>query len=177
MESLNIFLKRLLNENQKYTSASTSMNSKFLPKSSKMIDFTQYENGIGLDFGAGKFNNYIEYLSENFNITLYAYDKFNRSETENNIAFSQSKYDFVMCNNVLNVIEEDSVISSITGQISEFKCDAYYLIYEGDKSGDGKVTRKDSYQRNAIAKSYLKFIPKDVYSEVKLYRNMIICKF
>jgi hypothetical protein len=170
------FIKDKLLEQQKYTSAITSMNSKFLPKSSKMIDFELYRGGVGLDYGAGKFDNYIEFLRETYDITLLPYDPYNRTPEENNKAIKFNDYDFVMCNNVLNVISEDSIVRDITNLIASKKCDAYYLIYEGDKSNVGVETRKDSYQRNAIVKSYLQFIPTDKYSDVSIYRNMIVCK-
>ena len=170
------FIKHKLMEQQEYTSANTSMNVKFLPKSSKMIDFELYRDGYGLDYGAGKFDNYVDFLRENFGITLFPYDPFNRTAEENNKAMNFNDYNFIMCNNVLNVIKENDIISDITSLIASKKCDAYYLIYEGDKSNEGSQTRKDSYQRNASVKSYLELIPKDKYSSVQIRRNMIVCK-
>lgn len=61
---------------QTITSASTSMNVSKLPKSSKMIPFELYAYGTGLDYGAGKFNNYVEFLKDEYHITLYCYDKY-----------------------------------------------------------------------------------------------------
>lgn len=160
---------------QTITSASTSINVSKLPKSSKMIPFELYAYGTGLDYGAGKFNNYVEFLKKEYHITLYCYDKYNRSETENNIASSIENFQFVMCNNVLNVIKEDEVIQDITNTLSKYKCDTYYMVYEGDKEGVGRLSRKDAYQRNQKVKSYLKFIPKGVYREIKIVKNMIWC--
>lgn len=164
------------NIEQACSSKNTSRNKNELPISSKYIDFTKYENGVGLDYGAGKYDNFIEFLDEKYNIKLWAYDKFNRSESENNTSLSQPKFDFVMCNNVLNVIAEDEIIREIVKFITSKKCDAYYLMYEGDKSETGKVTKKDCYQRNEKVESYLKFIPTESYSKVYIKKNMIVCE-
>lgn len=160
---------------QTITSASSSVNAFKLPQSSKMIPFELYAFATGLDYGAGKFNNYVEFLKDEYHITLYCYDKYNRSETENSVINDVKSFQFVMCNNVLNTIKEDEVIYDITNTLAKYKCDTYYLMYEGDKEGIGRLSRKDSYQRNQKVKSYLKFIPKGVYHEIKIVKNMIWC--
>lgn len=66
----------------------------------------------------------------------------------------------IVCNNVINVIKENDIIMNVLGILYDFasdETDIYITIYEGDKSGIGKVTSK-GYQRNQKRDEYKDFI-------------------
>ena len=141
---------------QKFTSAETSINKNRLPASTKKIEWEQYRGKKVLDVGGGKFDNLKDYLKGEYNIDLYVYDKFNRSEEENEQALS-IKPSLVICNNVLNVISEDEVVEGLVGFIQGYGVDYVVSIYEGNRSGEGKASKKDCYQRNEKVGEYVKF--------------------
>ena len=76
--------------------------------------------------------------------------------------------DIVICSNVICVIDDDITVQNIInqairtsqGQFRSFNENAplptyFFKIYEGDRSGIGKQTGKDQYQRNMKVKDYL----------------------
>jgi hypothetical protein len=144
---------------QKYSSANTSINSTKLPASTKHIEWKKFTGKNFLDYGGGKFNNLVNFLQDNFNINCHVYDKFNRNWKENLDAL-ECKPAGIICNNVLNVIEEMEVINSILNHIASFDTVVYFSIYEGNKSGVGKITKSDCYQRNETIKEYVPMIKK-----------------
>jgi hypothetical protein len=116
---------------QEYTSKHTSINKNKLPASTKKNDWNLYRNKIIIDYGGGKYNNLRDYLKQNYNITLYIYDPYNRTQEENTITLKQVQ-------NALRI-------------------NFYISIYEGNKSNIGQATKKDCYQRNEKTKEYLRF--------------------
>lgn len=145
---------------QEITSKNTSINSNKLPAIYNKIDFSKFGNRFNiLDYGCGKFNNgrdYIDSLGGNW----WGYDPFNRTETQNMLCYS-NYYDCIICSNVLNVIADNRIIYYILNRISDFivyrKQAIFVTVYEGDKSGVGKITKKDCYQRNQVLSDYLKY--------------------
>ena len=86
------------------------------------------------------------------------------------------KYNTILVSNVLNVIEEDEIIIDILNTCKELlKSNGRVLItvYEGDKSGRGKQSKEDCYQRNARTAEYIKLVSK-VFENVKIKQNIII---
>jgi len=154
--------------NQKYSSKNTSVNKNKLPSTSKKVHWKKYIGQKVLDIGGGKFNNLKDWLKLNYNIELYIYDKYNRSEEEN-IKALNIKPSLVICNNVLNVIDNDNVIKEIVQNIEKYDRDFVISVYEGDRKGEGKVSKKDCYQRNQKLKDYVKFFD----SDVKIVNGMI----
>ena len=80
----------------------------------------------------------------------------------------------VVCSNVLNVIAEDSVIESIAADIRRIIVGggtAYITVYEGNRSGAGRQTGPDQWQRNEKLSAYLRFFP-----GAEIRRGMIIVK-
>lgn len=159
---------------QLYSSANTSINSKNLPASTKYIAWNKYIGKCFLDYGGGKFNNLRNYLKENYNINLFIYDKFNRTQNENIEALSSSPSG-IICNNVLNVIREQEIIDNILAEIASFNVIAYFSIYNGDKSGIGKTTKSDCYQRNQTTKEYIPMIQK-FFKYIYIKNGIIIAK-
>lgn len=151
---------------QQYTSANTSI--KQVPAVFKNL---RIEKGMTiLDYGCGKYDLAKEYV-ESFGATYYGYDKYNRTDEENQIALACDP-DLIVCANVLNVIKEDEVIEEIMEEITHYGCDVVFSVYEGDKSGEGKETVK-GYQRNEKATNYFKFF--EVFDGVQRHGNTFYC--
>jgi hypothetical protein len=157
-------------QTQTITSANTSLNQ--LPCTHKLVakeNFTTL-----LDFGCGKydtFKNYIQSLGKKY----FGYDKYNRSFEENMEAVLFSDPDLITCNNVLNVIEDNAIVDSIVNDLAKFKCKTIICVYEGNKTGEGKVTKNDCYQRNQKAVEYLPVLKK-YFNNVIRKGNIFICE-
>ena len=153
---------------QSNTSASTSLNQ--IPSVWKYIDYESGNTKTILDYGCGKYNKFKE-LVESWGIAYYGFDPYNRTEKENELALNCTP-DLITCCNVLNVIDSDKVVESILGEIASFGCPVIFSVYEGNKSGVGRVSRKDCYQRNCKASFFVPIIKK-YFSEVRRKGNVI----
>jgi len=156
--------------NQNYSSANTSINSVKLPAVSKVIKWEMFRDKRVLDYGGGKYNNFKDWLKENYNIDLLIYDPYNRTKEENDHALENPIFDLVLCSNVLNVIKEEEVVDKIIFNITQMADNFVFSIYEGNKSGIGKNSKKDCWQRNEVKTDYLeRFYP----FKVKIYKGFI----
>lgn len=143
-------------ENQKFTSANTSINASKIPTA--FTKFSAYGNV--LDYGCGKYTAHIkEYVNAQL-ASYYPYDKYNQTDSVNDVAMyvgNKHGYDTIFCCNVLNVIDSNDVVWDILHNIFNMlnnHSKMYIQIYEGDKSGIGKQTKTDCYQRNMRTKAY-----------------------
>ena len=136
---------------QVLTSADTSINLKKLPAAfTKLIKEDTFKAiRTGLDIGGGKANNVVNKLKDEFGFNLRVYDPFNRSPKHNAEVISQiieeGGVDSVFSNNTLNVIREKENQLRIVQQARDVLRDnktAYFSVYEGNKSGVGKMTTK-----------------------------------
>lgn len=156
------------------TSAKTSINH--VPRLIR-----RYVHCLGsdnLDWGGGKYEATTEYMNK-FGNNNHVYDPYNRSNDENMIALNK-RVTSITCANVLNVIEKDNDLLNClkalyTQSASQGGCPIFFSIYEGDKSGTGKTTKKDCYQRNAKVAAYSTFFdvvfPKHEWKREKLDSN------
>lgn len=148
---------------QTYTSASTSMNARKLPKVySKLPDLQRHS--LLFDYGAGKFTDHIR---EAFPDVVYLpYDPYNQPDDVNAVSLTYLANAMhvrcpvtVVCSNVLNVIDDDAEIGKIAARIVVAVVrtggTGYVTVYEGDRSGIGRQTGKDQYQRNQRLETYL----------------------
>lgn len=161
---------------QKYTSRHTSINSTKLPASTKYIPWEKYKGKNVLDYGGGKFDNLKDYLKDNYDINLYIYDKYNRPLPDNEIAMANT-YDLIICNNVLNIIMEDELVQEAVNNIRQrLNKDgvACFYIYECDKSGIGKETKNDCWQRNELTKDYIRFM--ECFGNISIKHKIIFCR-
>ena len=169
--------------NQEITSADTSINERKTPATFSKVSF---EPGTkNADIGGGRFDNATELLSK-IGVENVIFDPFNRSRAENEVAvgkISNGQSDTATVNNVLNVISDpenrDRVIAQAADAIKEDGT-AYFLIYEGDKTGTGRVTKSangvpGSWQENRSAASYVNEIS-DHFSEVSRSGNLIAAR-
>ena len=166
---------------QSYTSASTSINSTKLPAVYSRVSDSAYQWADKLlDYGCGRYvDHLIKYTTERSNVpedeeyhycAWYGYDRFNRPEAWNSEAladFAESEKPFVnrmvFCSNVLNVIDSDDVVKVIAGFLTSCAISGaavFVTVYEGDRTGIGRPTKTDCYQRNEKIANYLKYFDK-----------------
>ena len=155
---------------QSYTSRHTSINSRKVPKVYKKL-IPDKTHRIIFDYGCGKFTDHIVDSLPEY-ITYVPYDPFNQPYDVNErgirflnyLASTKNRPPMdIVCANVLNVIDDTEVVSEIGKLLStlhnETGCGVYISVYEGDKSGVGRRTGKDQYQRNEQVQEYQKFFP------------------
>jgi hypothetical protein len=108
-----------------------------------------------LDYGGGRYDTATNYL-EGFGIENHVYDPYNRSSEHNTEALSH-EFDSVTLLNVLNVIESPQerreVIRDAYGRLKEGLM--IIQIYEGNKSGFGTISKKQTYQGNRKTEFYV----------------------
>jgi hypothetical protein len=136
-------------------------------------------NHVAADVGGGKFDKGKEHVESNVHGSkMHVYDPYNRSEEHNKQVDEHTvgKSDYVGCHNVLNVIKEkearSNVLENVKKRMKHGTGIAHITTYEGDKSGEGRVTKKSktgetSWQNNKPTKHYLPEIkehfPEDKY--------------
>lgn len=149
---------------QTYTSAGTSINSGRLPAVYRRIPVLK--NGILFDLGCGKYTDHIR--SAMPGIEYLPYDPYNQPKDVNRhsvwrLGRAMRKHEpvTVVCSNVLNVIDDDATLTNIAEFIQRTVQatggTAYITVYDGDRSGIGRQTGPDQYQRNAPLRDYLKY--------------------
>lgn len=168
-----------LEEAQKYTSASTSINKSKLPKGYTTVGkhFGWTKGTTHLDIGGGRFDNAIEHLATH-GVNAHVYDPYNRSEEHNTNALAKAgngQADTVSLFNVLNVIDDPEHHTSalqLAHSSLKPKGKLFVGVYEGDKTGKGKQTGKDSYQRNEKIDAYLPTV-QQVFPNAKIHKGII----
>ena len=168
-------MKNIINQtNQTYTSADTSINENKLPAIYGKLEKLNVRDCTILDYGCGKYTEHIRKWCEDRNIRYLPYDPFNQDEKVNTDSYAwalitKASGNLVVgvCSNVLNVIDNDYTIDSITDELRKLTNITFYTVYEGNRSGIGKVTKKDCWQRNEKLKSYLKFFKRHQVAELK----------
>lgn len=150
---------------QNYTSRNTSINREKLPAVYRKVK--QFRSRIVLDYGCGKYTEHIR--NHLLGKAVYLpFDPYNQPEDVNKasrfvLALATANHDpiDVVCSNVLNVIDDTETIRSIAQEVETIVTNsggtAYVTVYEGNRSGIGKQTGPDQYQRNEPLRSYLRF--------------------
>lgn len=165
---------------QQYSSERTSINSGKVPQA-----FTTYQDKIGfvprsliLDYGGGKFDTAVEYMAR-YGSKVLIYDKYNRTAEHNKMvmtAVRHRKPDYIVCCNVLNVIQENNVVELVVRTIKRLSganTVVIFKIHEGDGSGHGRPTGPTQYQRNQKTDAYLPLIWKYFPNAIKKYGLII----
>lgn len=165
---------------QQHTSANTSINTKRLPAVYNKVNWSRYANKVDdyyvVDIGCGRMETQElihKYLNAYKVPHFIPYDPYQCNlvaiENAKSIIANHERRKVVMCSNVLNVIDNDQSLDELIAYL----CDAivytttqpegvyvmnpcYITVYEGDKSGVGRETKKDCWQRNEKLSSYLK---------------------
>lgn len=152
---------------QTCTSAATSVNSRRLPAIYSRVPY--FTGKVVLDWGCGRYTDHIRSALPQ-HLAYLPYDPFNQPEQVNRdtlalvrIALHTHTPMTVICSNVLNVIDNDLEVGSIAAWIQHIVTQTggigYITVYEGDRSGTGRKTGPDQYQRNAPLREYLKYFP------------------
>lgn len=132
----------------KDNSLKTSLgNINRLPKGLKVLEELGLYKKV-INFGAGL--GYKKHQELIKGIELINYDP----NIEEINTLPVEKADAIICNNVLNVIENDEIIELILDTIDSYKLPSYITVYEGDRTGEGKTTKTGTYQRNMKTKDY-----------------------
>lgn len=166
---------------QEFDSAETSINKEKLPATFGTIDKKKMVDPKGkiiADIGGGKFDNAVKWAQERDG-KLYVYDPFNRSAEHNQEVIGKiagGKADIATVNNVLNVIKEPEARARVIRQAANVVKPggmAYFLIYEGDKSGEGKDKGKGRWQNNLPTRAYVDEIAQ-FFDDVKIKHGLIV---
>ena len=142
---------------QEITSAATSINARQMPATFKAVKWQP--NTRNADIGGGRFDNATEHLHQH-GVENVIYDPFNRPKEHNEASIAKIKdgqCHTATVNNVLNVIKEPNNRHAVIRQAANaIRPDgtAHFLIYEGNKSGQGSVT-KAGWQEHRPAHTYL----------------------
>ena len=164
---------------QTFTSSATSINRTKLPA---VYGKTCFSSAVVLDYGCGKYTDHIRDCLRMQGCVMLPYDPFNQPVHVNLISMNyvdRCKKEHVpvdvVCSNVLNVIDSDGEVSRIChcleGIATATGGTAYITVYEGDRSGVGRQTGKDQYQRNENLRDYLRF-----FHRATIRNGMIIVK-
>ena len=164
---------------QNYTSKATSVNKSKLPAVYGKADLSAQ---LVFDYGCGKYTDHIEEHVKSLHHVYLPYDPYNQPDDVNKFSVTMVINAMhvrfpvdVICSNVLNVIDSDGEVSRICHHLEEIATatggTAYVTVYEGDRSNVGRQTGKDSYQRNAPLRDYLRF-----FHNATIKSNMIIIK-
>lgn len=150
---------------QSVSSASTSINKNKLPAIFGKLSETIRDCAL-LDYGCGKYTELQREWAAARNIDYLPYDPYNQPEYVNfhsmAIVFKarmEKRRVIVICSNVLNVIDSDEAVWNVIRECRALADLFYVTVYEGDGTGTGRYTGKDSYQRNAKLRDYLRFFP------------------
>ena len=156
-----------LAKGQKYTSAATSINKEKLPAVfTKLTKEEKFAPGSrNIDIGGGKFDNASEHLAKQ-DVENLVFDPYNRSADHNRMVLESVRgkpADTATVSNVLNVIpDEANQIKTLETAYKSLKDDGevFITVYEGNKSGVGKVTGSDQFQQNKKLSGYLDTVRK-----------------
>ena len=163
---------------QKFTSSATSINSTRLPA---VYSKAPLPHKLVMDYGCGKHIDHIREHIQSLRKTYLPYDPYNQDDDRNattatlvcNAMYLHYPVD-VVCSNVLNVIDDDDTVRKIARHLVEITTMSggigYVTVYEGDRSGTGRQTGPDQFQRNEPLRSYLRFFPETA----KIRNGMII---
>lgn len=179
LESLSEAVKS--NLKQEFGSAGTSLNQ--VARAFRVIgERGDWKEGTtNVDIGGGRFDKASEYLKDTYGVENLVFDPFNRdAESNRKIAemVRDNKVDTVTCNNVLNVIKEKESRANVILQAAKaIKEDgtAYFSVYEGNKSGEGKQSKDDCWQNNRPTKDYVSEV-EEYFEDVALKNGVITAK-
>lgn len=158
---------------QEYKSAGTSINSSRVPALFKKVLW--YPNGTNVDIGGGKFETATEYLAK-CGVENLIYDPYNRSESHNKsvilkLAFNRA--DTATLSNVLNVIKEKDKRREVLERARKWARMTYITVYEGNRSGIGKESKKGCWQENRRLPDYVPEV-QEVFVNVEIRNGLIV---
>lgn len=158
---------------QEFTSANTSINSTKVPALFKKVDWSMIHKNV--DIGGGKFDTATEFLA-GLGVVNLIFDPFNRTEEHNlrvvmDLAINPAETATI--SNVLNVIKEKDKRIEVLKNARKWSKMTFISVYEGDKSGVGRKTKKGCWQENRKLADYIPEI-QEVFPNVKIIRGFIV---
>jgi len=161
------------------TSANTSINKTKPPAIVKLVEkIGGFKRGQSVfDYGCGKYPDVTEKAIQGKTRVRYAgYDLYNRTQEENDKAcreIPEGCAHVVLLSNVLNVIHPRA-IQAVTAIRAQEKLriggTLYITVYEGDKSGSGRMTKEDCWQENRKTEDYMPML-RDIFGEENVTRK------
>lgn len=159
---------------QEITSAKTSIKQVaglFKDKNAKF-------GKTNIDVGGGRFNLVTDYLAEHGTKNM-VFDPYNRGVDENTATLrylqNGGRADTATCANVLNVIREPDARANVILEVAKCIRDggtAYFTVYEGDGSGEGRQT-SSGWQNNRKTADYVSEIGR-YFDDVQRKGKLII---
>lgn len=158
--------QREITEAQEYTSAATSQ-SQVAKGFGVLAKRGLFKRGsVNLDLGGGRYDHGVRFL-KGHGVTSHVLDPYNRSPEHNERVTKTVKErggaDTVTLFNVLNTIKEPEihteVLRSARGHLRPGGS-LWIGVYEGDRSGVGRKTKSNSWQRNEKLRAYLPVVQK-----------------
>lgn len=153
---MNKSMQYLNKSKQGYTSAGTSINAHRLPR---VYRYEIPRGAVVLDYGCGRYPAHLMDNAAARGLVWYGYDPYNRTPEDNAAAvnlMSGTGADYVICANVLNVIDAPAAVDAvITAAVNAARVAAVFTVYEGDRTGHGRATGEDTYQRNEKRGAYV----------------------
>lgn len=159
---------------QEITSAKTSIKQVaglFKDKNAKF-------GKTNIDVGGGRFNLVTDYLAERGTKNM-VFDPYNRGVDENTATLrylqNGGRADTATCANVLNVIREPDARANVIIEVAKCIRDggtAYFTVYEGDGSGEGRQT-SSGWQNNRKTADYVSEIGR-YFDDVQRKGKLII---
>ena len=160
---------------QKYTSKNTSVNTTRVPAVYNKVCWDKLPAGAKvLDWGCGKDTALTSGMLDKHGLIHVGYDPNWKTRIENVAAMSLLGIaDAFVCSNVLNVIDDDNTVRDICDKAAKH---TYFFIYvyEGDRSGVGKRSKEDCYQRNEKTKSYLQYFSEQAIHDGIYIKNGVL---
>ena len=134
---------------QNHTSKNTSINKEKFPRIYTHINWDYLKGMRILDYGCGRYTEHIRKLMWRHDIEWYGYDPYWQIESLNEEGL-RCVPDIVVCSNVFNVLDNHRDVTHIHHFIRYHLLPQFffYTVFEGNKTGIGKETRKDCWQRN-----------------------------
>ena len=152
---------------QRFLGINASINKQRLPV--VFVKVKKFKAPIILDYGCGRYIDHIRKHVESMGKKYLPFDPFNMSRETNeetqraiNEAIEKGIPVDVVCSNVLNMIEEDSVIQEIAFIIMTIVLrtkGTAYITAHYDKRYPSGVIAPDRFQRNVHINDYLRFFP------------------
>jgi hypothetical protein len=156
---------------QEFSSKNTSTNYVKLPAIYGKVNWNLLKGKLVFDYGCGNpttQSNIKAFLKEK-EVEYKGFDLYWDSDDYSNIHNST----LIVCANLLCVIKEDEIVQKIINVILANNKPFIIQVYEGDKTGIGKQTGPNQYQRNLRTKDYLNYFDwKGV--DVIVYKGCII---
>lgn len=141
---------------QNHTSKNTSINKEQFPRIYTHINWEHLKGMRVLDYGCGRYTEHIRKLMWRYDIEWYGYDPYWQIDKLNEEAL-HCEPQIVVCSNVFNVIDNVREVVRIHYFIRYYLFPQFFFfnVFEGDKSGIGRTTKPDCWQRNEPLEEYL----------------------